>query len=210
MEMDSPCCLPSGTSHLEYQEWGFHQGGKVSWNIALRFLIISHFPAWRAIVTNSLECLSSTTCVLVRSSSRKILLGSENSFLLALRARRRSTADLNQRKRVESYPSQALSRVTSWRSSFSLRNRVPTTMGSEDVIGKGSPLTLRFNSRACLVCSSMSLDCTTSSTTARGGARGVSLPLATCAHELMCVFVSCLKVGCWALISSYLFFKSRS
>lgn len=71
-------------------------------------------------------------------------------------------------------------------------------------------ITLRFNSHACLVRSSISLDCTTSSTMARGGVRGISLPLVTHAHELMCVSVSCLKVVCWALISSCLFFRSRS
>jgi hypothetical protein len=67
-------------------------------------------------------------------------------------------------------------------------------MGSEGR-GRGIPLTLRFSSRAHLVLSSMSLACTTSSTTAKGEEGTLSLPLTTCAHELMCVFVSCLKAA---------------
>jgi hypothetical protein len=133
--------------------------GKESLMTTLRFLMTAHFPA---VACCSLERLSSTTCDLVRSSSRKILLGSENNFHLALRARSRSTTDLNQIKRVESDPIQALSKVTSWRSRLSLRNEVPTTMGSANGRGRGSPLTLRFSSRARLVHSSMSLSCTTS------------------------------------------------
>jgi hypothetical protein len=144
----------------------------------------AHFPSWHAVVTYLLERLSSAPCDLVRSSSRKILLGSQ------------SVVDLNRRKRVESNPIKALSRVTSWRSKWSLRNEVLITMGFEDGRSRGSPLTLRFSSCACLVLSSRSLACTTSSIATRGGEGTLSLPLTTCAHDLMCVSVSCLKVVC--------------
>jgi hypothetical protein len=87
---------------------------------------------------------------------------------------------------VELDPIQALSRVTSWRSKVSLRKLVLITMGSKEERGRGSPLTLRFSYHACLVLSSMSLACTTSSTATRGGG-GTFLPLTTCAHELMCL-----------------------
>jgi len=162
MEMPTPCRLSQRAHHLESLEHGIHPSGKESRMTTLRFPMNSHFPSWHVVVTCSLEHLNSTTCDLVRSSSRKILLGRGNNFLLALRARSRSSANLKRRNRVEPNPIQALSRATSWRSRWSLRNDVPITMGFEVGRGRGSPLTLRFNSCARLVRSSMSLACTTS------------------------------------------------
>jgi len=84
---------------------------KVSWMISLRFLITTHFLAWHDVVTISLECLSSATYVLVKSSLRKILLGRENNFLLALRARSWLVSNLNQRTRVELDPSRTQAKL---------------------------------------------------------------------------------------------------
>jgi hypothetical protein len=132
MEMHAPCRLSQWTRHLEAPDHGTHPGGKESLMIALRFLMTTHFPARCAAITCSLERLSSATYDPVRSSLSKILLGSENSFRLTLRTQSQSATDQNRKKRVESDPIQALSRVTSWRSRLSLRNEVPITMGFAD------------------------------------------------------------------------------
>ena len=158
-------------------------GGKSLEITAQRFLITAHFLACLAAATCSLDRLSSATCDFVRSSSRKILLGSENNFRLAQRAQSRSVVLRNLRKRVESWPSQAHSKFTSGIARVSLRNLVPTSKGSEEGGGGGRPLTLRFSSLARLVRSSKSLAWTTSSTAARGGV--LSFPRATCAHKLI-------------------------
>lgn len=178
-----PCRLPSPARHLELPVGDVHLGGKESRITARMFLITAHFPACLAAATCSLDCLSSTTCAFVRSSLRKILLGSENNFRLAQRAQSRSVVLRNLRKRVESWPSQALSKFTSGIARVSLRNLVPTSKGSEEGGGGGRPLTLRFSSLACLVYSFKSLAWTTSSTVVRGGA--LSFPRTTYAHELI-------------------------
>ena len=178
-----PCRLPSRAHHLELRVRDVHPEGKESRITARRFLITAHFPACLAIATCSLNCLSSATYAFVRSSSRKILLGSENNFRLAQRAQSRSVVLQNLRKRVESWPNQALSKFTSGIERVSLRNLVPTSKGSEEGGGGGRLLTLRFSSLARLVHSSKSLAWTTASTVVRGGV--LSFPKTTYAHELI-------------------------
>ena len=94
--MPVPWCLSCRARHLELPVRGVHPGGKDS-------RITAHFPACLAAETCSLDCLSSAICALVRSSSTNILLGSENSFRLALRAQSLSVAFQNLIKRVESW-----------------------------------------------------------------------------------------------------------
>lgn len=149
-----PYPLPSRARHLELPVRSVHPGGKEYQITAQRFLITAHFLAYLAAVTCSLDCLSSATCAFVRSSSRKILLGSENNFRLARRAQSRSVVLQNLRKRVESWPSQPLSKFTYGIARVSLRNLVPTSKGSEEGRGGGRPLTLSFSSLARLVHSS--------------------------------------------------------
>jgi hypothetical protein len=81
MEMHVPCRLSQWARLLEALDCGTHLGGKESTMTTLRFLMTAHFPAWRAAVTCYLERLNSAICDLVRSSSRKILLGRENNSL---------------------------------------------------------------------------------------------------------------------------------
>lgn len=152
-----PYRLPNRARHLELPVRGVHLRGKESQITARRFLITAHFPACLAAATCSLDCSSSATCVFVRSSSRKILSGSENNFHLAQRAQSRFVVLRNLRKRVESWPSQALSKFTSGIARVSLRNLVPTSKGCEKGRGGGRLLTLRFSSLARLVRSSKSL-----------------------------------------------------
>lgn len=112
----------------------------------------------------------------------------------------------NQINKVESCPSQALSNLISDMSRVSLKNPVATSIGSAEERGRGRPLTLRFSSLALRDRSSTSLACTTSSTAVIGG--DLSFPRTTCAHELMCVSVSCLRETCCDIISSCLFLIS--
>ena len=131
----APWCLSVWPHHLELHVRGVHTGGKESQINARRFLITSHFPAFLAAATCSLDCFSSATCAQVRSSSRNILSRSENSLRLALRAQSLSAALWNLRKRVESRPTRALSKVKSGRPRVSLRSRVPTSIGSAEGSG---------------------------------------------------------------------------
>lgn len=71
----------------------------------------------------------------------------------------------------------------------------PTYRGLGEGHGEGRRFTFRFSSGTCLVRSSISL--------------ALSLLLTTCAHVLICVSVSCLKVTCWDWISSCFFLRSR-
>ena len=128
-------CLFVWPHHLEFPVQGVHTGGKESQINARRFLITAHFPAFLTATTCSLDCFSSATCAQVRSLSRKILSGSENNLRLALREQRLSAALWNLRKRVESRPTQALSKDKSRRPRVSLKSRVPTSIGSAEGSG---------------------------------------------------------------------------
>jgi hypothetical protein len=104
LDMHVSCHLSQQARHLEDPNRGTHPGGKESLVTTLRSLMTTHFLAWRAVVTCSLERLSSATCDLVRSSSRKILMGSEKNLRLALRAQSRSVVDLNWREWNQTQP----------------------------------------------------------------------------------------------------------
>jgi hypothetical protein len=75
---------------------------------------------------------------------------------------------------------------------------VPTYMGSGEGEGKGSPLIFKFNSRALLVCSSLAWPKQLPRPQQEGVGVGgfLSLPLTTCAQDLICTSISYLKVAC--------------
>jgi hypothetical protein len=61
MDMPMPCLHSHWARHLGAPDQGFQSGGKESQMIALRFPMITHFPACRAAITSFLERLSSAT-----------------------------------------------------------------------------------------------------------------------------------------------------